>query len=79
MTRQPTKKPWQRRQNLNRNHVTTSNNLAMLPNHGMRETNQPDGKIQKVAAMTLLALLFLAKKGDRGGVRWDLASPICKI
>lgn len=80
MTRQPIKKLWHQRQNLNPNHVILNNHLAMLPNNGIRETNQPDGKIQRVAAMTLLALLSLAKKGDKGGgVGWDLASPICKI
>ena len=79
MTRQPIKKLWHRRQNLNQDHVILNHHLAMLPNSGIRETNQPDGKIQRVAAMTLLALLSLAKKGDKGGVGWDLASPICKI
>jgi hypothetical protein len=51
----------------------------MLPNNGIRETNQADGRIQRVVAMILLALLSPAKKVGKGGVGWDLASPICKI
>lgn len=79
MTRQPTKKLWRQCQSLNQDHVIRSHHLAMLPNNGIRETNQADGKIQRVVAMILLALLSPAKKVDKGGVGWDLASPICKI
>jgi hypothetical protein len=79
MTRQPTKRRLQQRQNLNQNHVIQNLHLAMLPNSGIRETNQPDGKIRRVAVMTLLDLLSPAKKDGMEEVGWDLASPICKI
>lgn len=79
MTRQPIKRQLQQRQNLSQNHVIRNHHLAMLPNSDIRETNRPGGKIQRVAAMTLLALLSPAKKDDMEGVGWDLASPICKI